>query len=163
MAYLFSAWFAAFVFLSVLFTVSTAVNVGQYVIANPRRVLNRWIFTTNHKDISVLYFMFGAASAAIGTSLSFAIRSELAYAGPQFFAGNHQLYNTVVTSHALIMIFFFVMPVLIGGFGNYFIPYLMGVNDMAFPRLNNLSFWLLPHALFLLLLSNYVEEGAGTG
>jgi hypothetical protein len=61
------------------------------------------------------------------------------------------------------MIFFLVMPALIGGFGNIFVPLLIGAVDMAFPRLNNISFWLLPPALGLLLASSFVEQGAGTG
>jgi heme/copper-type cytochrome/quinol oxidase subunit 1 len=55
------------------------------------------------------------------------------------------------------------MPALIGGFGNIFVPLLIGAVDMAFPRLNNISFWLLPPALGLLLASSFVEQGAGTG
>lgn len=125
--------------------------------------LNTWVFSTNHKYIAILYFIFGWQSAMIGSTLSFAIRSELAYTDAQFLAGNTQLYNVTVTSHALVMIFFTVMPILIGGFGNLFVPILIGSQDMAFPRLNNFSFWLLPHALLFLILSSWIENGVGTG
>lgn len=127
--------------------------------------LLRWLCSCNAKDIGILYMIVGFIGALIGTSLSMIIRLELSSPGIQFINSEKYvtIYNTVISGHALFMIFFFVMPVLIGGFGNYFVPILIGATDMSFPRLNNISLWLIIPAILLTLLAAMSEGGTAAG
>lgn len=123
--------------------------------------INRWFYSTNHKDIGTMYFFIGFWTAFYGSSIRLLMRLELRQPGSFIF--HDHVYNVFVTSHAFVMIFFVVIPILIGGFGNWLIPLLLGAHDIYFPRINNLRFWFLLPAMIFLILSSYISLGAGTG
>ena len=92
----------------------------------------RWLYSTNAKDIGTLYIVFGIFAALVGLSFSVIIRIELATPGVGILNQDAQLYNAVITAHALAIIFFFVMPTAVGGFGNYLLPVIIGAPDNQF-------------------------------
>ena len=138
--------------------------INLFYSIKPNFIISKWFYSTNHKDIGTLYLITGIWSGVLGTTLRWIIRSELK--GVYFYnpiIGDEQIYNVFVTAHALIIIFFIVIPILIGCFGNWLVPLIIGSPDIAYPRMNNLRYWLLVPALFILLISITVEGGAGTG
>jgi cytochrome c oxidase subunit 1 len=122
----------------------------------------RWVYSTNHKDIGTMYLVFAAFAGLVGGAASVLMRLELQNPELQYVPDGH-FWNMVITAHGLIMVFFTVMPALIGGFGNWMIPLMIGAPDMAFPRMNNISFWLVPPAFLMLIGSAVLGGGAGVG
>ena len=114
-----------------------------------------------------MYLTLAIVGGLIGGGFSVIMRMELMSPGVQFLlsdgAPDGQIWNVYITAHGLIMVFFMVMPALIGGFGNWIVPLMIGSPDMAFPRMNSISFWLLFVALIMLVGSIFVGDGPGTG
>jgi len=122
--------------------------------------IRRWVMTTNHKDIGTLYMVFACLMFFIGGAMAMVIRLELFKPGLQFV--DPQFFNSMTTMHAIFMIFGGVMPAWVG-LANWMIPMQVGAPDMALPRMNNFSFWILPFAFTLMLLSFFVPGGAPAG
>ena len=121
----------------------------------PAKGITRWLYTTNHKDIGTLYLWFSFAMFLVGGAMAMIIRAELFQPGMQIV--EPEFYNQMITLHGLIMIFGGVMPAFVG-LANWLVPMQIGAPDMALPRMNNLSFWILPFAFFIL----HVEDKWGS-
>lgn len=123
----------------------------------PAKGLMRWVYTTNHKDIGSMYLWFSFAMFLFAGSLAMIIRAELFRPGEQLV--NPELFNQLTTLHGLIMVFGAVMPAFVG-LANWMIPIMIGAPDMALPRLNNWSFWILPFAFSILISTLFMEGSA---
>ena len=120
------------------------------IIISRKFIVKKWLYTINHKKLGLSYFMYSLITAIMGSYLATCIRLEMAYPGSPFFNGDSLKYLQVITAHAIIMIFFVVVPIFFGGFANYFLPYHVGSKDVAYPRLNNFGFWIQPCGFLLI-------------
>ncbi|MEH6504520.1 MAG: cytochrome c oxidase subunit I [Cycloclasticus sp.] len=126
----------------------------------PAKGLMRWVTTTNHKDIGTLYLLFSLLMFMVGGAMAMVIRLELFQPGLQFV--DPGFFNQMTTVHALVMIFGAVMPAFVG-LANWMLPIMVGGPDMALPRMNNWSFWILPFAFTMLLSTFFMDGGAPAG
>ncbi|MFT6301187.1 MAG: cytochrome c oxidase subunit 1 [Granulosicoccus sp.] len=126
----------------------------------PAPGLMRWVTTTNHKDIGTLYLWFSLVMFFIGGAMALVIRAELFQPGIQIV--DPMFFNSMTTMHAIVMIFGVVMPAFVG-LANWMIPMMIGSPDMAMPRLNNWSFWIMPFAFTIMLSTLFMDSGGPAG
>ncbi|MBI4932080.1 MAG: cbb3-type cytochrome c oxidase subunit I [Bacteroidetes bacterium] len=126
----------------------------------------KYVFATDHKVIGKQYIITGLIMALVGGYLSYVFRMQLAYPGqsiPLYGDMGPQQYNAFITLHGMIMFFWFAMPILLAGFGNLFIPLMIGTDDMAFPTVNMISFWIFFVSTIVLMVSFFLPGGAAAG
>ena len=142
-------------------------------VEGPVSFWRTYVFSTDHKTIAKQYLAIGLSWAIVGGLLAYLMRWQLAYPEtpvpgfgwvpePHMVTGiiPPEFYNMLVTMHGTIMVFFVAMPILLGAFGNFLIPLMIGAQDMAFPRLNMLSVWTFALSSLVLLISFFVPGGA---
>ena len=122
----------------------------------PAKGITRWLYTTNHKDIGTMYLWFSFIMFLVGGLMALVIRAELFQPGLQFV--EPAFFNQMTTNHGLIMVFGAIMPAFVG-LANWMVPLMIGAPDMALPRMNNLSFWILPFAFTMLISTLFMESG----
>ncbi len=144
----------------------------QHIHPEPTSFLRKWVFSTDHKVIAKQFLWAGLLFLAFGGGLAMLIRWQWAFPGEPvpavgslLFSGSGGAispanYNSIFTMHGLIMIFFAITPIMIGAFGNFCIPLMIGARDMAFPTLNMLSFWTFLVSQLLVLTSFFVQLGS---
>jgi len=131
--------------------------MGEHHHHGPAKGLSRWLLTTNHKDIGTMYLWFSFAMFILGGSFAMIIRAELFQPGMQLV--EPAFFNQMTTLHGLVMVFGAIMPAFVG-LANWMIPMMIGAPDMALPRMNNWSFWILPPTFLLLASTLFMEGGA---
>jgi cytochrome c oxidase subunit 1 len=130
---------------------------------NKQSFWTRYVFSTDHKVIGMQYLITGLIMALVGGYLAYVFRMNLAYPGesvPLYGNLDPQQYNAFVTMHGMIMFFWVAMPILLAGFSNLLIPLMIGTDDMAFPTVNMMSFWIFFLSTVVLIISFFVPGGA---
>jgi len=131
---------------------------GAVHVATVRRGIGEWLTTPDHKKIGIMYLVSTFIFFLLGGIAALLVRLQLALPEAPPFSG--ELYNQIFTIHASVMIFLFIIPFGIGGLGNYLVPLMIGARDMAFPKINALSFWMIPPAGILILSGFFTPGGA---
>ena len=142
---------------SSVFKLNLKIKIN-YINDLRKYLLKKYCYTVNHKRLGLNYFYFSLWTALSGSLLATMIRLEMAYPGSPFFKGDSLRYLQVMTAHALIMIFFVVIPIFFGGFANFLLPYHVGSKDVAFPRLNSLGFWIQPCGFLLIAKIGFMRQ-----
>ena len=145
---------------------------GAEVHADTRSFVRKYVFSTDHKIIGIQFLIMSLIFLLLGGVLAMVIRWQLGFPKQPMPLGGvlpetmapggvvlPEFYNSLVTMHGTFMVFFAIMPLLVGVFGNYLIPLKIGAPDMAFPRINMASFWIAVPAGFLMLAGFFVEGG----
>jgi len=138
---------------------SHAANINFYKAAKPG--IMSWVYTLDHKRIGLMYFATTMLSLCVGGIFALLVRLELMFPGQQLFDAN--MYNKIFTLHGAVMVFWFIIPAIPGVLGNFFLPIMIGAKDVAFPRLNLLSYYLLLLGMAINLYGILHGDGADTG
>src|SRR4029453_11566430 len=125
------------------------IAIESRMLAFERRGVGAWLTTPDHKKIGIMYLISTFIFFLLGGLAALLVRLQLAL--PEAPPFNPEVYNQLFTVHASVMIFLFIIPFGVGGLGNYFVPLMIGARDMAFPKINALSFWMVPPAALMIL------------